>query len=641
MKFQTPIKRAIIYLFVVFISLGILSQTVEAHSSLEGTKPKGGSKLEEIPSKIEAWFQDPVEIHSESVVIEGERGLVNVKDINFVNGDKTHIQATISSNLTPGSYTVKLNTIALDGYVLKEQFQFEVLVPKQEDKPSETKDDEKASYGTIELVKASPADGQIAKGETDKLDLWFNQPVDISAIGIFNDNRTPIQKEIVIDQANPHHITAYFETPLQPGSYQVSWLVKPIEKEQVASRMGVYYFAIEQFTHISGDQAKPTINMFFSIGLKEFAYWIMFVGGSFLLGITWFNNFIHRLDGQVKRQTLSRLYLTILFSMGALLYLATLNKELPDLNIKEIITFKIAWLPLMQVSLLWIGLFFRKSRILMYGLAVILFSFYSGHSSYPRYGGLLSVSVNTLHLLAISIWLGGLASLILFIPKEEKGKWFKTSIKAFSRWALICVLVISLTGIWMTVSFVPKFSIESFVQSIWGKTILFKMAFFLFMAVLGYLIRRSLNKRADLIKQTGLKLKLELFYGFILLFLAAILVVATPSAAEQGIYPEQVTTEDITLNVNIEPLKLGYNEFTLTFEDGKEIENVDILLSMPPDWQKVNTAFRIDQETFKLTGMNLHAAGTVLMEVIIVKANGQEITIPFKIVVPGEIRYNE
>ncbi len=86
---------------------------------------------------------------------------------------------------------------------------------------------------------------------------------------------------------------------------------------------------------------------------------------------------------------------------------------------------------------------------------------------------------------------------------------------------------------------------------------------------------------------------------------------------------------------------MGLNTITLDFGNEPKIRNVKVELSMPPDWRIENKAFKVGQGIYKLTGNLLHAAGTTNLKVNITMESGEEIQIPYRIVVPGEVRFNE
>jgi copper transport protein len=218
----------------------------------------------------------------------------------------------------------------------------------------------------------------------------------------------------------------------------------------------------------------------------------------------------------------------------------------------------------------------------------------------------------------------------------------KVTVYRFSRWATGCVIVIALSGIWMALSYLPSYSVESLIISAFGRALLLKIFFFSLMIILAFFQRRMIRKfTSKLIKGFISKVRTEFLYGMIVLFFTSILVISTPSASEQGIYPEKQSVDGLELSVDISPLFAGYSEVTLDFGENHNIEDVKVTFTMPPDWKKSNKAFKVSNGTFKLTGMLLHAAGTVNMYVDVTKANGEVVSIPLTVVVPGEYRLNE
>ncbi len=80
---------------------------------------------------------------------------------------------------------------------------------------------------------------------------------------------------------------------------------------------------------------------------------------------------------------------------------------------------------------------------------------------------------------------------------------------------------------------------------------------------------------------------------------------------------------------------------TMNFNN-KDIEKVEVTLSIPDMHYNVTyNAFKVDKGVFKLTGNLLHTAGTMNMNVKAKKFNGKSIKFSFKIVIPGETRFNE
>lgn len=123
-------------------------------------------------------------------------------------------------------------------------------------------------------------------------------------------------------------------------------------------------------------------------------------------------------------------------------------------------------------------------------------------------------------------------------------------------------------------------------------------------------------------------------------FFASILVVTTPSAAEQGVYPIHEEDQD-KLEIQVSPFKPGLNVMNLDFKTQQEVKAVSVEISMPPRYRVKYEAFNLGQNQFAITGNIFHAAGTLFMEVKAELQSGEEKTYEYSIVVPGESRVNE
>lgn len=628
------------YFILLFFLLFIYTSTAEAHSSLEETFPKGGGVLEEAPSTIEVWFQDPVVIHQGSIKVIDSKGreiptLTPESDAK----DGGHILAELDKELGPGKYTVKTNVIAQDGYVIKEKFRFSV------------RGSEKSEFKELELVKSNISDGEIYKGSPKQIELWFNQAADVTAFGIFNDNQQPVgTKEPVIDPEDSSHVTIPISEELSPGSYQITWYASPDKKETKEIQrdtVGVFYFAVDDFSSMKTNEGNDSIfewsSLSFSIGLKQVAYWLTFIGFTGLFGISWFHSIILKNRVIQYRRNKINLMFYCLSLIGIALLITHHRLDLPELGIEEFLLLKFTWIPILQVGLLTLGMWMKKVRLLLFGMALILWPFIIGHASYPRYGGYITMIMTSLHIIAVAIWMGGLFSLIAKPKHQEKKEWLQKVGPSFSNWAMISVSFILFTGIWMTVEFLPSTSLESLLESEWGRSLLIKTVLFFLLIIIGYVQRKTVRQLSSKFTISFFKrVRIEVLYGLIIFFFAASLVAANPSAAEQGVYKQTPeASNDLGLNVQITPLEMGLNTITLEFKENPKIENVKVELSMPPTWRIENNAFQVGKRTYKLTGNLLHGAGTINMKVKVLMENGKEVRLPYAIVVPGEVRFNE
>ncbi|MEA3321478.1 MAG: copper resistance protein CopC [Bacillota bacterium] len=625
--------KIVMYVFILFVL--IPSKFGFAHSNLEKTYPIDREQLTKSPSTVELWFEDPVVLHDESITLEDNTGtLVKLEQSKVDQNDKSHIITDVPKSLPEGKYTVKINVIALDGFVIQEKIDFEVI--KEENKLIKQEE--------LKIVKYSPEDGEIVTGSPQKLNLWFNQPAEITAIGLFDDRQQSIPlSEAIVDPNDSNHIIVEIGKELSKGTYQVTWYAHPEDGDMnQPDIIDVFYFAVDEFTPIQQvNIGEPTNTFWFKgVGLKQLSYWLVFIGISVLFGGTFLQSIIARQKASQKWFRISFvLFLVVILAEAIILVLQ--KGELGNLSLGQLLSVKFIWIPLLQITLLMLGLIFSKMRLLLYGVTLLLVPFITGHASYPRYGGYLTILVSAIHLIAASIWIGGLFGLFTLPKKEEMKEWLNEVIPKYSRWALISLITLIATGLFMTFSYIPSFSIGSFVKSEWGKAIIIKSIITLVVIGIGYFQRRTIKRLTNKAFPTIIRrLSVEMIYGLLILLFASILVVSTPSAAEQGVYPTSKKAINTELNVNISPLYPGLNVLTMEFGT-PEIERVEVTITMPPSYNVTYNAFEIEDNVFKITGNLLHAAGTMTMQVKAIKVNGEESVFDYKIVIPGEMRFNE
>lgn len=606
-----------------------------AHSTMEETSPMEGEKLTESPSTIEFWFQDPVVLHAKSIQLNNLSGnRIELKNIRVDSEDKTHIISDLNEKLPPGNYAAKISVIALDGDILEEKLNFEVV-----------EEEETQQQMPLEILRNYPEDGEITAGSPRKLDLWFNQPADMTAVGVFDDRQQSISiKEPFVDPDDPNHIIVEFNEEVPKGSYQVTWYARPSASKDISlpDTIDVFYFAVDEFTAIQQPSEGESVKSvwFASMGLKQMGYWLFFIGISALFGDAFFRTFIQKGHTSLKKSKVSFVLLFFVF-IGVSLILVAQKSELESLSLIQFLSLKFIWIPILQVGLLVVGIFLGKARLLLFAVSLMLLPFTTGHAAYPRYGGYLSMFVNSVHLLAASVWIGGLLALMTLPRKEEMKEFLQDTLPRFSKWAFISLMFIIITGLYMTTQYVSSFTVESFWESEWGKAIVLKMLLTLGVLVFGFIQRRlfkQLTKKA--VKKAINLVRVELIYAVLLLLFASVLVVSTPSSAEQGVYPSTIEKEDIEMNISFSPLKLGLNVLTMRFK-GETVEDVEVSLSMPPNYKVNYSAFKVGEGEFRLTGNLLHAAGTMDMNVRAIKSNGEEVEFAFRVVIPGEMRFNE
>jgi copper transport protein len=617
------IRLLIVFILVIaFIPVS----TIEAHSPIEKRSPESDSILEAAPSKIELFFEEPVEIHRSSIIVRNEQqSEVQLGKPWLDLGDNRHMIIDLQKVLPSGLYSVFIDVVAIDGHALKEKYDFQI-------KMKETTDEQR--FEKLKLARTSPEDGTIIKASPHKIEVWYSEEAVMDNFALLNDKEQNVQTESpVVDPNDPKHFILNLNQDLPSGTYSIHSQVKIGDQR----KYDIEYFAVQQFTAISG----PTYSFGDSLGkhiqLLQWTHWFTYMMLLALVGGYMIQLFIINNSGN---QNHWRFFSKVLYgvSIAALLLEFITNKvQYSEVIWKDFISFYFVRILVAQIVLLLISYFIVWNRIKLLLLFLVLLGLaLTGHTAAPSYGGIWTVTLDFIHLLSVSIWIGGLLTFGVIAPKENTIEWLKEKGKIFSKWALISMILIPATGILMTIRFVPSFSLSSMLSSYWGEMLLTKGILFIGIIAIGAWQRRILGKWAAGITAHFRKwLRIELVIAILILFAAGVLVDLSPKDAEEGIYPQTQTVDRVQATVRISPLIAAPNEITIRFNDYSDIQRVSVKFSTTTGWTVENSAFSFGNGIYKLTGYYFHAAGTMNLEVHAYRSDGTVVKLPYKIQVPG------
>jgi copper transport protein len=629
LKKTTSNKLFLFTSMVILILFFSYSHSISAHSKLEKTYPKNNQILEIVPAKLDIWFQEKVYHHDNSFVLKKDNTDEFALHTVFQEPkDPRHFTIDVSQeNLEEGQYTLMIDVYSLDGHSLKETISFSIQKTVVQEKPSSE---------PLTLVKQFPNDGQIISSVSE-IDLWFNQAVEITAIGLFNDQKQSVAISLpTVDPVDPSHITIKLEDSLTKGTYQVTWYGKPLGSTDYRSeKMDVFYFALEEYTPIEKDlvsQMKDAEEKIWltNIGLQKISYFLVFSSTMILFGGSLLVNLLRE---YYRKWRVSVYFLTIFVLLGDLLLVLLEVTNLSNILSNQFLSVKFIWLPIIQMVIVLLALLFRRNAWFLYGLAVVMINFLAGHAINPLYGGGIIIFLNSIHIIAASFWIGGILILLL-PPSKDFNEWVNKVGPVFSKVAVLSLPVIILSGVLMTYRFVPSFDLQSLWISNWGKVLLVKVALTLLIVIIGYLQRRILKKGLSGLFRR--RLAYEGLYGLLIIVFASLLVTSIPSSAEKGITLVQAEKNSVTAHITMTPLLEGLNELTLQFEVDS-ISSVEVIFEMPPDYAVDYTAFKIDDRTFKVTGNLIHTPGITTMTVKATTSENIELTYVYRVAVPGEI----
>lgn len=210
----------------------------------------------------------------------------------------------------------------------------------------------------------------------------------------------------------------------------------------------------------------------------------------------------------------------------------------------------------------------------------------SGHPSTQSPVALL-FTANVLHVLAVSVWLGGLAALLFVLPAATRelgaparGRLLAANLARFSPVALLCVVVILLTGVGQAYAYVRD--LDNLLDTAYGRAVLIKL-----LLLVGALVPlAAYNRYRSVLRlrriaaggeapgRTGLllrrALRAEVALVVIVLGVTAALAGYAPATAVQsGPFSGSASLGPAELEVTVDPARVGSNQVHLYLFDAK------------------------------------------------------------------------
>ena len=212
---------------------------------------------------------------------------------------------------------------------------------------------------------------------------------------------------------------------------------------------------------------------------------------------------------------------------------------------------------------------------------------YAGHAATGDFT-IFAVPLDTIHVLAMSVWLGGLVVLLLAAFGGGFSGGLRRALTTFSRLAFWCVVVLVLSGLfasWRQVGF----AVRGYTSTSYGHLLLIKLAVVVALIGLATVSRSIVRKHrtapldapdsaiAAIDERTvaGLRRSVagEVLFGVAVLAVTAMLVNAIPARSElapklfAGTVSAGTGASAMTINVTIDPARVGLNTihvYTLT-----------------------------------------------------------------------------
>lgn len=197
----------------------------------------------------------------------------------------------------------------------------------------------------------------------------------------------------------------------------------------------------------------------------------------------------------------------------------------------------------------------------------------------------LLLPTNVLHVLAVSVWLGGLAALLLVLPAAtreleppDRSRLLAANLARFSPIALLCVAAILLTGLGQAYAYVRD--LGNLLDTAYGRAVLAKLVLLvgLLVPLAAYNRRRSVPRLERIASggkppgRTGLLLRRalrgEVALAVVVLGVTAALAGYPPATAVQsGPFSGSAPLGPAELEVTVDPARVGSNQVHLYLFD--------------------------------------------------------------------------
>ncbi|HEX3875065.1 MAG TPA: CopD family protein [Solirubrobacteraceae bacterium] len=240
------------------------------------------------------------------------------------------------------------------------------------------------------------------------------------------------------------------------------------------------------------------------------------------------------------------------------------------------------------------------------GLGCLYVAMTPGLSSHPAVQSPVAVLLpaDIIHVVAVSIWVGGVATLLLVLPPAlrqleptQRTPILVTVVSRFSALALVCVIAITLTGGVQALVLVR--TLHALVATAYGRAILIKVVLFVILVGFGALQRKRIIPGLErlalagatpgafgaLLRRTLRREGLTMLGVFSVT--AALIVYTPPVDANSGPFSTTTTIGPAQLEMTVDPANVGPNQVHIYLIDAKtgaqftQTRELDVTASLP------------------------------------------------------------
>lgn len=293
-----------------------------------------------------------------------------------------------------------------------------------------------------------------------------------------------------------------------------------------------------------------------------------------------------------------------------------------------------AWIASLALALLSFAVLYRRGWLDLLWVSLVWFAkSWLGHAA--AYGPRSeTLTLDWLHLAGASIWAGGLLMLLyLWRHDKEEAKRFYP---AFSNAALLMILLLAVSGIFMVFIFLPD--VTYVLETTWGLLLLVKTGLVILVALTALCIRWAFRK--DRPRGIGAWMRADAVLMLLICGVVGVFTYLTPQPENKPLN-WHVMGERMHMTTQISPQVPGVNDFTvkvwlpeqlgkpkqviLRLQDTESPDIAPIVVPLAPaEDRTTEESFGMERHTYKSRGAYLPYAGYWQVEVRVMDSNDDE-----------------
>ncbi|MBC2249996.1 copper resistance protein [Listeria sp. FSL L7-0123] len=436
------------------------------------------------------------------------------------------------------------------------------------------------------LENSNPADQSHIKTAPEKVTLVFNEEIeaDFPLIEVKNSSGERVKTgKTAVSKKNNHMVEALLPADLKADVYSVSWRVVSADGHAVT---GLISFKLGDTKATFQATEVPSNGADLQISSIQKA--ILYIGFSLFIGVLLFGLGLYprkeplteKISSRLKKVTWTALVflgvalLMQLFVQTSITTGVSISKSFQPNQLTAFLATKTGYIWISEF-VVWLVLtiftfimFYKNKQSSWFALLtetaligyLIFAKAQNGHAAASA-DKIVSITADMLHMIAASVWVGGILVLLFVLPRTGKAR------AIWSRFAIVAIIAVAsilVSGLLMAVMNIGQMA--NLFTTNYGKLLLFKIGLFLLMALLGlghYIYLKLKNQ-----KMPFKTILVELIIGTIILIVASVLTnVQTPPPPAPKAFDETIAAdgEQAKINLRVEPATVGQNQFIITF----------------------------------------------------------------------------